>query len=326
MARQNEAPDAADEFELRALPPFSLERTVAALRRRQANLIEVYESGEYRRVLALDGRLRLLAVRQSEDDAVRVRALDGPLSAEERMEAAATLERMLGLSFDLAPIQRAISADERLAQIMAQVPGLKPPGFDSLWTTLLCVVPFQQVSLDAGMSILNRLVVATGTTLEYAGRSYYAFPSAARIAAADPDQLRRSGLSQAKVRTLMGAAEQITSGALNERDISCLGDAEAIRYLTRLPGIGPWSAQIVLLRGFRRLGVFPAGDSGVNGTLAKLFQLDAGQVEVRLQALASALGPWKGYLYFLLLAWRLMQSGMLSPAQSSLDTWPGVHS
>ena len=324
MAKRNESPDADAEFELFALPPFSLERTIAALRRRTANLVEMYEDGEYRRVAALDGKLRLLAVRQCAPNAVRVRALDGSLSVADQIRAGALLDRMLGLSFDLAPIQRAISGDERLAHILAQVPGLKPPGYDSLWTTLLCVVPFQQVSLDAGMSILNRLVVASGTTLEHDGRAYYAFPPPERVAAADPDLLRRCGLSQAKVRTLIGAAEQIASGALREEDIERLDDEEAIRLLTRLPGIGPWSAQIILLRGLRRLSVFPAGDSGVNGTLVKLFQLDAKQAAARLRELAEALGPWKGYLYFLLLAWRLLQAGILSPAPTTPDTMPSA--
>ncbi|HLJ82257.1 MAG TPA: AlkA N-terminal domain-containing protein [Ktedonobacterales bacterium] len=322
MAKRYESPNTDAEFELFALPPFSLERTVAALRRRIANIVEVYEDSEYRRVVTLDGKLCLLAVRQCAPNTVRVRALDGPLSMADQIRVAALLDRMLGLSFDLAPVQRAINGDERLGQVLAQVPGLKPPGYDSLWTTLLCVVPFQQVSLDAGMSILNRLVVATGSAREHAGRAYYAFPSPERIAAADPDLLRQCGLSWIKVRTLMGAAEQIASGALREEEIARLDDEEAVRLLTQLPGIGPWSAQIILLRGFRRLGVFPVGDSGVNGTLVKLFQVDAKQAEVRLRALAESLGPWKGYLYFLLLAWRLLQAGILSPALSSPDAAP----
>lgn len=320
MAKGNESPNTDAEFELFALPPFSLERTIAALRRRTANLVEVYEDGEYRRVVTLDGKPRLLAVRQCAPNAVRVRALDGSLGMAGQIRAGALLDRMLGLSFDLAPVERAVGSDERLADILAQVPGLKPPRYDSLWTALLCVVPFQQVSLDAGMSILNRLVIASGSTLEHAGRTYYAFPSPERVAAADPDLLRQCGLSWIKVRTLMGAAEQIVSGALREEDIERLGDEEAIRLLTQLPGIGPWSAQIILLRGFRRLSVFPVGDSGVNGTLVKLFQVDAKQAEVRLRALAEALGPWKGYLYFLLLAWRLLQAGILVPAPPALSS------
>lgn len=298
---------------LPAVPPFDLERTVAALRRRPSSLVEIFEDGEYRRMLTLEGQQRLLAVRMSGDAAVRVRSLSGPLTARERQEAAVALDRILGLSFDLAPIQRAVNAEERVARIMAQVPGMKPPRFDSLWTTLLCVVPFQQVSLDAGMAVLNRLVHALGPTCEYAGHSYYAFPAADQFADADPESLRRCGLSQAKVRTLVGAAERIASGELNERDIERLDDASAIRLLTQLPGIGPWSAHIILLRGFRRLSIFPEGDSGASGTLVKLFELDAPAAEARSRAIATALGPWKGYLYFLLLAWRLLQAGVLTP-------------
>lgn len=298
-------------YEMLALPPFSLERTVAALRRRPTNLVEIYEDGEYRRMLTIRGAPRLLAVRQSGPDRVRLRALDGPLALADEVTAAALLDRILGLHFDLAPVQRAVSADERLALLMAQVPGLKPPAYESLWTTLLCVVPFQQVSLEAGQSILNRVVMAFGTTREHAGRAYYAYPTAEELAAADPEALRRCGLSQAKVRTLLGAAERIASGILREGDIEGLDDVEAVRRLTELPGIGPWSAQVILLRGFRRLSVFPAGDSGASGSLARVFQIRAAEVEERSGRLTAAMGPWKGYLYFLLLASRLLQAGIL---------------
>lgn len=315
MAEPQDSIGRESAFELAALPPFSLERTVAALRRRTISLTDVYEDGEYRRVVTLNGQQRLLAVRQPNAKTVSVRALDGLLIPAEEREAAALLDRMLGLSFDLAPIQRAVRvADERLARLMAQAPGLKPPGFDSLWTTLLCVVPFQQVSLDAGQAILNRVVSMFGSMHDYPGRPAYAFPSPERIIAADPDLLRQCGLSWVKVRTLTGAAQQIASGALREQDIERLDDEEAERLLRRLPGIGPWSAQIILLRGFRRLSIFPAGDSGASGTLAKLFQLDAAQAEAESRVVLEALGPWKGYLYFLLLAWRLLQSGILTPA------------
>lgn len=301
-------------FLLTALQPFSLERTVAALRRRPSSLTDILEDGEYRRVITLGGCPRPLAVRQCGETMVHVRGLDGPLTESERDEAAAALDRMLGLSFDLSPIQAAVRSDERLARIMAQVPGMKPPRFDSLWTAFLCVVPFQQVSLDSGIAVLNRLVSQLGPLCEWDGRACYGFPSAERIATTDPEVLRRCGLSQAKVRTLMGAAERIVSGELTEQAIEHLDDADAVQMLTRLPGIGPWSAHIILLRGFRRLSIFPAGDSGASGTLAKLLRLDPARAETESHAIAATLGPWKGYLYFLLLAWRLLQSGILTPA------------
>lgn len=314
MALQNKEPGVESTFELPALPPFSLERTVAALRRRTISLTDVYEDGEYRRVVHVDGTPRLFAVRQPAPDAVRVRALDGPLPMAERDAAAYMLDRMLGLRFDLAPIQQVVSSDERLSRVMALAPGLKPPRFDSLWITLLCVVPFQQVSLDAGQAILNRVVTAFGTAHTHLGGVVYAYPSAERIAEADPELLRQCGLSWNKVQTLRSAAERIANGALGEEDIARLDDEEAQRQLRLLPGIGPWSAQIILLRGFGRLGLFPPGDSGASGTLAKLFEIDAKQAEAHARALGEALGPFKGYLYFLLLAWRLLQAGILAPA------------
>src|SRR5579862_2358016 len=90
--------DAMDEIELPALAPFDLAQTVAALRRRPQSLTDALVADEFRRVLPVGGRERLLGVRQVAADRVRLRALDGPLAAgDERAEAAALVTRMLGL-------------------------------------------------------------------------------------------------------------------------------------------------------------------------------------------------------------------------------------
>ena len=89
---------------LAALPPFSLPLTVAILRRRLTNLVDTIEGGEYRRLLRLGERERLIAVRQSGPVTVEASALDGPLDAAERDALAPLLVRMLGLSRELAPV------------------------------------------------------------------------------------------------------------------------------------------------------------------------------------------------------------------------------
>jgi DNA-3-methyladenine glycosylase II len=76
----------------------------------------------------------------------------------------------------------------------------------------------------------------------------------------------------------------------------------------RLPGIGPWSAGLVLLRGFRRLEVFPENDSGAQRNLRTLFQVRS---KVALRRIVERFGDYRGYLYFCALASHLAQSGLI---------------
>lgn len=302
-----------EQIHLSAITPFDLQQTVAALRRRPNQLAEAMIDGEYRRIVTLDGREQLIGVRQIAPDRVAVGALDAPLSPNELGAAAAVIERMLGLDVDMAPLRAVLSFDERLARLAHQIAGMKPPRFDTLWHTFICIVPFQQVSVDAGTSMLNRLIARFGSRIEHNSHTYYGFPSAQSVRDATPDELRGCGLSQAKIRTLQHAAAQITEGTISEDEIEAMDDAEAVARLVQLPGIGVWSAQIMLLRGFRRLSFFPPGDSGAARGLRSLFDLPAEQVEEALVPILERLGPWRGYLYYMILAHKLMQNGIITP-------------
>lgn len=302
-----------EHIELSAIAPFDIQQTVAALRRRPTQLAEAMIDGEYRRIVSLNGHERLIAVRQISPDRVVLRPLDAPLTPDELSDAASVVERMLGLDVDMMPLRAVLAFDERLSKLAHQIAGLKPPRFDTLWHTFLCIVPFQQVSVDAGTSMLNRLIARFGSRIEYHDHVYHGFPTPESLRDASYDELRGCGLSQAKIRTLQHLATQITEGAISEDEIEALDDAEAVARLIQLPGIGVWSAQIILLRGFRRLGFFPPGDSGAARGLRSLYDVSAESVEGTLAPLLERLGSWRGYLYYMILAHKLIQSHIIMP-------------
>lgn len=302
-----------EQLEVPAIAPFDLQQTVAALRRRPNHLAETMVDGEYRRIVSVDSREHLIGVRQIASDCVAIRALKAPLTPAELGTAASVVERMLGLDVDMAPLRAALAFDARLSQLARHIAGMKPPRFDTLWHTFLCIVPFQQVSVDAGMSMLNRLIARFGNRIEHDNHIYYGFPSPESIRDTTFDELRRCGLSQAKIRTLQNLAAQITNATISESEIDALDDVEAVARLIQLPGIGVWSAQLILLRGFRRLSFFPPGDSGAARGLRSLYDLPAESVEVTLTPLLERLGPWRGYLYYMILAHKLLQSHIITP-------------
>jgi DNA-3-methyladenine glycosylase II len=103
----------------------------------------------------------------------------------------------------------------------------------------------------------------------------------------------------AKARALRGLAGKIASGELREEDLEPLPTPEAMRVLEAQPGIGPWTAGLILLRGLGRLDVFPGGDAGAARGLRSLLG------DEDPAAALAALGPYRGMLYFHLLLARL---------------------
>jgi len=75
--------------------------------------------------------------------------------------------------------------------------------------------------------------------------------------------------------------------------------------------VGPWSASVILLRGFGRLDVFPPGDVGVARGLGELLSLTA---RGALERLVQRLGDHRGYLYFCALGGALLKKGLIHAA------------
>ncbi len=294
--------------------PFHLEATVRVLQRRPTNLIDVWEQDRYLRVLATADGLALVEVANRgtiEDPDVRFIVLRGDLSSAARHALRRTVRQMLGLDVDPAPLQQLAEAAPRLGPTALALRGMRPPRFAELFEAFARVVPFQQVSLDAGVSIVGRLVERFGRSLEHVGRRFHSFPTAQVVAEARASALRECGMSLRKAETLRRVATAIESGELTEEKLGRMASKEAIRFLAELQGIGPWSAALVLLRGLGRLDVFPPGDVGVARGLGKLMRLPPGS---SFERVAQRFGDHRGYLYFCSLGGLLLARGLIHAA------------
>jgi DNA-3-methyladenine glycosylase II len=294
--------------------PFHLEATVRVLQRRPTNLVDVWAEDRYLRVLATADGLALAEVvnRGTVDDPdVVLDVVRGELSSAARAAVGQTLRKVLGLDVDPAPLQRLAGAERTLRPTAAALRGMRPPRFAGLFEAFANVVPFQQVSLDAGAAIVRRLVERFGESVEHDGRRCHAFPDARAIAEARLDTLQACGLSRGKAEALRGIARAIEAGEITEEELSRMSSPEAIRCLTELQGIGPWSAALVLLRGLGRLDVFPPGDVGVARGLGKLTGLPPGP---SLDRVVQRFGDHRGYLYFCSLGGALLARDLIHAA------------
>jgi DNA-3-methyladenine glycosylase II len=218
---------------------------------------------------------------------------------------------MLGLRVDLSSFYRMAEADSLIGPIAARFRGLKPPRFPTVFESLLNAVACQQLSLEAGLTLLNRLAAAYGETLSADRTSIHAFPRPHDLAALEPHALRRLGFSTRKATYIIEISRAVVAGNLDLDGLERLGDDEVVSRLTSLSGIGRWSAEYVLLRGLGRLHVFPGDDVGARNNLARLLGL---QAPLDYDAVAKAVSRWQPYaglVYFHLLLDRLEAAGEL---------------
>lgn len=304
-------------FYVDAVAPFRLDLTAWALRRRPHNAVDRWDGTVYRRALMIDERVVEVAaeqIRSAPRPRLRVTVTGAGAAPALTPAIRAVLERALGLHASLSVFYRFARADARLAPLVAQFRGLKPPRFPTVFEALLNGIACQQLSLLVGIELLNRLARRFGATVPDAGEAAHAFPGPAALAAARHDSLMRLGLSSHKTRAILGLARAVASGRLDLESLADLEDDAVVARLEDLDGVGRWTAEYVLLRGLGRLHVFPGDDVGARNTLQRWLgrrgQLDSAGVR---RALADW-GDWGGLIYFHLLLKGLAEKGELSLA------------
>jgi DNA-3-methyladenine glycosylase II len=304
-------------FTLEPVPPFRLDLTAWALRRRPANIVDRWDGVVYRRAVKLDEAVAEVEVRQVRPpEAARLEVsvrMGTPLDpARVRAEITATLGRLLGLDVDLGGFYRRTRHDPHLGPLARRYRGLKPPRFPTMFECLANAIACQQLTLTVGIVLLNRLAESYGPTGPGPpGAAGHAFPDAADLTPATPADLRRLGLSIRKSRSLLELARRVADGELDLEALGTADDEAASASLQALGGVGRWSAEYALLRGLGRLSVFPGDDVGARNNLARRLGVDTPLDYPGVRRTVARWAPDAGLAYFHLLVERIDDAGWL---------------
>jgi DNA-3-methyladenine glycosylase II len=300
---------------LPVIPPYRLDLTVTVLRRTPRNLVDILTADDcYLRAMLGTASPLVLQVSQPRSDGPLDATLyaSGPVAADEDQtrQLFAGVARTLGIRVALEGFYELARREPGLAEIVRAACGFKTPRYPSLWEAICNAVVYQQVSLEAATSIMRRFIAHFSRPVSFANYLLYTFPAPASVLQTDRDVLRTLGLSANKARVLQEAAATLRAGQLRAENLDGLPSPQALARRTALRGIGPWTAAVILLRGFGRLNVFPAGDSGARRSIQGLLGSDV-DGPAGLESLPAWLGPWRGMLYYHLLLWRLNQRGVI---------------
>ena len=171
-----------------------------------------------------------------------------------------------------------------------------PPLFESEpgFATLVRIMLGQQVSLASAQAIYERLIAAASPL------------TPASLLALDEDALRRAGFSRQKVDYVRSLARSIQSGELELNALALESDDEVRAKLLNLKGVGPWTAEMYLLRALRRSDAFPAGDLALQIAVQEIKRLPLRPSALELAQMAEAWRPlrsvaarmlWQHYLH-----------------------------
>jgi DNA-3-methyladenine glycosylase II len=275
-------------------------------------MIDRWDGTTYRRAIVIGGRTVELAMRQRGSTGVPVliaTAAPPPRTSLERRRIRLVVDRLLGLRIDLTDWYRLAAHHPRLRLLASTFRGMKPPRFPTVFEAVVNAFACQQLSLEVGLELLNRLA-----TLSKAKRG--AFPTAHDVARLHPEQLRLIGFSRQKVRAILSLALAIQRRELDLESLARADDAVVRQRLLALRGVGRWTAEYVMLRGLGRLDVFPGDDVGAQKSLAGWLGRQGPLDYAGVAKVLAQWSPYSGLIYLHLLLEGLSQAGALQRARA----------
>jgi len=269
-------------------PPYDWDAILGFLALRAIPGVELVQSDTYARSIEHDGAHGEIAVRLGARNTLQVTILFPRAHA-----VPAILERVARI-FDLAAdpiaIDRHLSADPRLAPLVAAHPGLRVPGAWDGFELAIRAILGQQITVVAARKLAGRLVTLFGTSVRPGGTDglTHVFPQPVHLADAGLSAL---GMPRPRVAALSSlAAAAVANPRLFEAGPSL---SDAVSRLRALPGIGEWTAQYIAMRQLREPDAFPVADIGLMRALEGEYGRRPTPAE--LVARAQAWRPWRAY-------------------------------
>jgi DNA-3-methyladenine glycosylase II len=286
----------SQDFTIEPVGPFSLSEAVDfGFGQRSAGAYD----GVMRLAFCLDGYQSQVGVEVRQDgDGVHGHIVG---EAGEEVDLGAVqrqVARVLSLDHDARPLEEIGRRDPVVARLLEVAPGLRPPLFYSpyeaaAWAVLSARRPAAQMA-----EVRRRLNETHGQSFEVAGQTLAAFPTPEQLLAVE----ELPGLPEVKIRRLHGVASAALDGDLEAEALAAMPPDEARALLRRMDGIGPWYADLVLVRATGVADLLPVNETPLGGLLAQLYQLPGPPDQAQLEAMGQAWRPLRTWVAVLVRA------------------------
>lgn len=272
---------------------FRRDDLLAFHRRDTQGVAEQVDATTLHKGIAWHGRAARLTVRFENSEARAELNVDGAgkLGAKDAAEFEALVRRMIGLTQPIEIFEQRYRHHPQVGRLITAHPGLRVALCATPFEALTWAISAQQISLGAALSLRRRLIQAADLRHEC---GLYCYPDAATLARLGTSVLHEAGFSQAKAQTLTTLSKHVAEGRLPMDTWTDATPVEEIRsQLLSVRGIGPWTLNYTLLRGFGYLDGSLHGDVAVRRKLQVLLGGEGKLSERYTEKWLAEFAPWR---------------------------------
>lgn len=242
--------------------------------------------GWIRKGVMVDGVPVLLAIRFEDGAALCGIAADGALGPAARAGVEDMLVNILALRIDPAAFVRAVRDDALLGPLARARPGLRIVQSATIFEALTWAIIGQQINLPFAIALRRTFILQAG---RQHSSGIWCYPEARDVSRLDPEALTSRKFSRSKAETLLRLAALVDAGDVKltrEDDI-----AQASAALMAIKGIGPWTVNYALLRGYGYADCSLHGDVAIRAAFQQLLGEETKPDMARTEALLAAYRP-----------------------------------
>jgi len=171
---------------------------------------------------------------------------------------------------DLKPFYALARKDELLNDLVRKFHGYRIVGQPDLFESLVWAVLGQQINLQFAYTLKQRFVQQFGEHIAFDGTDHYLFPDPKLVATLDDNDLLPLQFSRQKSKYVKLIGEAFANGSVSKKKLGQLSFEDSKSELTKIKGIGNWTANYALMKTFRYPNAFPLEDAGLHNAIKNL--------------------------------------------------------
>ena len=281
---------------------FSWDECLFFLHRGYPEILYTITGKSLRRLVRIGQVPTLLHIEQVNSH-LQIEILSSHSTPSQRSEVRSYVSHWFDTKRSLQPFYDLLKQHKEVRSFPEDYAGLRLVGIPDLFEALCWCIIGQQINLTFAHQIKERLVKHCGEQVLYEGVIHYLFPTPSAILALSDEELQTMKFSRQKMRYIRIIAEEFENGRLSFNSLNALPDFESRKKaLTSLTGIGPWTANYVLMKTLREPNCIPYGDTGLIAGLKRIGVIEDKKDLDGLEAFFDGFAGWKSYLSFYI--WR----------------------